>query len=80
MVLVWMAMVLLTRGGVITKSRLVPARLGLATWAVAGFMALNTLGNLASGNPFEQTVAASTTGIVAVLAVVLARRGVEPTR
>jgi hypothetical protein len=78
-VLVWMAMVLLTRGGVIAGSRVVPSRrLSFATWAIAGLMSLNTLGNLASGNPFEQSVAATTTGIVAVLAVLLARRGVDP--
>lgn len=78
-VLVWMATVLLTRGGVIGGTKIVPSRhLTLATWAIAGFMALNTLGNLASGNPFEQLVAAPTTGIVAVLAVFLARRGADP--
>jgi hypothetical protein len=77
-VLVWMAMVLLTRGGVVANTTVVPVRrLTLVTWVIAGFMALNTLGNLASGNPFEQMVAAPTTGIVAVLAVFLARRGAD---
>lgn len=76
--LVWMAMVLLTRGGVIAGARVVPSRhLALGTWMIVAFMALNTLGNLASGNPFEQLVAAPTTGLVAVIAGYLARRGVD---
>lgn len=78
-ILVWMAMVLLTRGGVIPRTRIVPSRfLTVETWAIAGFMALNTLGNLASGNAFEQLVAAPATALVAALAVFLARRGVDP--
>lgn len=77
--LLWMALVLLTRGGVTPRTRIVPSRrLGTVTWAIAGLMALNTLGNLASGNPFEQVVAAPTTALVAVVAVFLARRGVDP--
>ena len=78
-VLGWMALVLLTRGGVVPQTRIVPSRyLKVETWAIAGVMALNTLGNLASGNPFEQLVAAPVTATVAASAVFLALRGVDP--
>lgn len=77
-VLTWMALVLLTRGGVIPKTRIVPSRyLRVETWAIAGLMALNTLGNLASGNPFEQLVFAPATALLTALAVYLAIRGVD---
>ena len=78
-VLGWMALVLLTRGGVVSRTRIVPSRyLQAQTWAIAGVMALNTLGNLASGNSFEQLVAAPVTATVAATAVFLALRGVNP--
>lgn len=77
-VLAWMALVLLTRGGVMPKTKIVPARhLRVETWAIAVVMGLNTLGNLASGNPFEQTVFAPATAVLTALAVYLAVRGVE---
>lgn len=77
-VLTWMALVLLTRGGVIPKTRVVPSRyLRVETWAIAGLMAINTLGNLASGNPFEQLVFAPATALLTALAVYLAMRGVD---
>ena len=78
-VLGWMALVLLTRGGVVSRTRIVPSRyLKVETWAIAGVMALNTLSNLASGNSFEQLVAAPVTATVAASAVFLALRGVSP--
>lgn len=78
-VLSWMALVLLTRGGVVSRTKIVPSRhLKVETWAIAGVMTLNTLGNLASGNSFEQLVAAPVTATVAAIAVFLALRGVDP--
>lgn len=77
-VLTWMALVLLTRGGVIPRTKIVPSRyLGVETWAIAGLMAINTVGNLASGNPFEQLVFAPATALLTALAVYLAMRGVD---
>lgn len=78
LVLTWMALVLLTRGGVMPATRIVPSRhLRVETWAIAGSMALNTVGNLASGNPFEQLVFAPITALVAAVAAYLAMRGVD---
>ena len=77
-VLAWMGLVLLTRGAVIRRPRVVPSRhLGVETWAIGGLMALNTAGNLASGNPVEQFVFAPATALLTALAVYLALRGVE---
>lgn len=78
-VLGWMALVLLARGGVIQARGPIPSRyLGVETWGIAGLMAINTIGNLASGNLFEQLVFAPAAATVAVCAGVLALRGVDP--
>jgi hypothetical protein len=65
-ILLGFALVMLARAGVIIwpgiAGFLVPT-----AWAIAGFLALNTLGNLASKSSFERTVLAATTAVLAVL-------------
>ena len=46
--------------------------LGPAAWAIAVFLALNTLGNLASKSLLERTVFAATTAALAVLSAYVA--------
>lgn len=74
-VLVWVSLVVLARAGVIRNSPIPPRHLTRATWVIAGFMALNTLGNLASGNAFEQQVLGPVTAVLAVLTAFVAYRG-----
>lgn len=76
-VLVWMALVVLARAGVTRTSPIAPRYLTRTTWIIAGFMALNTLGNLASGNAFEQQVLGPITAVMAVLTAVVAHRGLD---
>jgi hypothetical protein len=38
-----------------------------ASWAIAGFLVLNSVGNLASKSRFEQTALAATTAVLADL-------------
>jgi hypothetical protein len=57
-----MAAVVFRGGGVIGR----PARwLGPATWTIAGFLAVNTLGNLASTSTVERFAFAPTTAVAA---------------
>lgn len=72
--LVWMALVVLARAGVIRTSPISPRYLNRATWIIAGYMALNTITNLASGNAFEQQVLAPTSAVMAALTAVVAYR------
>lgn len=70
-VLVGMATVVSRRAGLIGR----PARwLTPATWTVAGYFALNTVGNLASSSDVERYVFGSATAVAAALAAVVARR------
>ena len=52
--------------------------LGPATWVLAGFLLLNTLGNLASKSRLERTVLAATTATLAVLCAYVAWTGGGP--
>ncbi len=72
--LIWMALVVLARAGVIRSSPIANRHLSRATWMIAVYMALNTLGNLASGNPFEQQVFGPITAVLAALTAVVAYR------
>lgn len=66
-----MATIVLRRAGLIGH----PARwLGPATWTIAGFLAVNTIGNLASTSPVERFVLAPTTAVAAGLAATVAHR------
>ena len=73
--LIWMLLVVLARAGVARIDPVKRAYLAGFTWAVAGFMALNTLGNVASQNLFEQRVLAPVTAVLTAFTVVVARRG-----
>jgi hypothetical protein len=70
-VLVGMATVVTRRAGVIGR----PAGwLTPATWSIAGYFALNTVGNLASTSDVERFVFAPATAVAAALTAVVARR------
>ncbi len=55
------ALVMLARVGVLGWPAGIAGVLVPASWAIAGFLVLNTLGNLASKSRFERTVLAATT-------------------
>ena len=66
-----MATIVLRRAGLVGR----PARwLGPATWTIAGFLAVNTIGNLASTSPVERFVFAPATAVAAGLAATVAHR------
>jgi hypothetical protein len=70
-VLIGMATVVTRRAGLIGR----PARwLTPVTWTVAGYFALNTVGNLASTSSIERYVFGPTTAVAAALTAVVARR------
>ena len=61
------AAVMLGRAGVIDWPTGIAGLLVPASWVIAGFLVLNTLGNLASKSRFERTVLAATTAVLALL-------------
>jgi hypothetical protein len=61
------AVVVVARSGSIGWPPEAASLLGPACWVIAGYMALNTLGNLKSKSRLERTVFASLTAILAVL-------------
>lgn len=61
------ACVVLARAGVIGWPVGLTAVLAPAAWVIAGFLVLNTVGNLASKSRFERTALAATTAVLAVL-------------
>jgi hypothetical protein len=66
-----MAGVVLRRAGLVGH----PTRwLGPATWTIAGFLAVNTIGNLASTSSIERLVFAPATAAAAGLVAIVARR------
>jgi hypothetical protein len=66
-----MAAIVLRRAGLVGH----PARwLGPATWTIAGFLAVNTIGNIASTSPVERYVFAPATAVAAGLAATVAHR------
>ena len=72
------AVALTTMAAVVTcRARLIgrPARwLAPATWAIAGFLAINTLGNLASASAVERFVFGPATAVAAALTAIVAYR------
>lgn len=68
-VLTGMAAVVGRRAGLIGRPA---AWLGPATWAIAGYLALNTVGNLASTSPVERFVSGPATAVAATGAAVVA--------
>ena len=70
-----MAGVVLRRAGLVGQ----PARwLGPATWTIAGFLAVNTVGNIASTSPVERFVFAPATAVAGVLTAFVAHRTRRP--
>jgi hypothetical protein len=65
--LVAFAWVVLARAGVLGWPVGLAGLLVPAVWVIAGFLVVNTLGNLASKSRFERTVLAATSGALAVL-------------
>lgn len=61
------AIVVLARAGVIGYPAAAAGFLAAACWAAAGFLVLNTLGNLASKSRIERTLFAATTATLALL-------------
>jgi hypothetical protein len=71
-VLVGGALVILARAGAIGWPAGATGLLVPAAWAIAAFLVLNTLGNLASKSRLERTVFAATTAALAVLSAYVA--------
>jgi hypothetical protein len=71
-ILVGGALVILARAGAIGWPAGATGLLIPATWAIAAFLVLNTLGNLASKSRLERTVFAATTAALAVLSAYVA--------
>ena len=74
-VLVGAALVILARAGIIGWPSGGAGLLAPASWAIAGFLVLNTLGNLTSRSRLERTVLAATTAVLAVLCAYVAIDG-----
>jgi hypothetical protein len=71
-ILVGGTLVILARAGAIGWPAGADGLLAPAAWAIAAFLALNTLGNLASKSRLERTVFAATTAALAVLSAYVA--------
>jgi len=71
-ILVGCALVILARAGAIGWSAGARGLLAPGSWTIAAFLALNTLGNLASKSRLERTVFAATTAALASLSVYVA--------
>lgn len=67
LLLIGFALVILARAGVTGWPVGITGVLAPAPWVIAGYMVLNTLGNLASKSRIERTVFAATTAVLAVL-------------
>lgn len=73
-VLLGMATVVLARAGVMRRFTSWRALTGV-TWGIAGYMALNTVGNLASQSDLERFLFGRATFVLAVLTAYVAYRG-----
>jgi hypothetical protein len=71
-ILVGGALVILARAGALGRPADAMGLLAPASWAIAAFLVLNTLGNLASKSRIERTVFAAITAILAVLSAYVA--------
>lgn len=65
------AWIVLTRAGLIGPGN-APTVVRIATWVFAGFMCLNTLGNLASKSPVERKVMTPVTLVLAACFITVA--------
>ena len=77
-ILLLAALIALAQGGLISWSPIPEGWLTAATWLLAGFLVLNTLGNLSSESRFEKIVFAPVTAVLVVLLVILALTGDGP--
>lgn len=77
-VLALAALVVLAQAGVTNSSPIPSGTLRGVTWAIAGFMVLNTLGNLASKSSIERRIFGPTTALLVVLCVIVALNGDGP--
>ena len=66
------AIVVLARAGLIGWPVEAAGVLPPAAWIIAGYMALNTLGNVTSKSRFERTIFATVTALLAVLSAYVA--------
>jgi hypothetical protein len=71
-ILVGCSFVIRARAGAIGWPASAMGLLAPASWAIAAFLVLNTLGNLASKSRLERTVFAATTAALAVLSAYVA--------
>jgi hypothetical protein len=74
-ILLGAAVVIVARAGLIRLPAGAAGILAPASWVIAGFLALNTLGNLRSRSRLERTVFASITAVLAVLSAYVALFG-----
>ena len=74
-VLIWMAGVILARADLVAINPVPPRWLARTVWIIAGYMTLNTLGNLASTSTVEQLVFGPVTATIAATAAVVAHHG-----
>jgi hypothetical protein len=74
-VLVGAAVVILARAGLIGWPSGGASLLAPASWAIAGFLVLNTLGNLISRSRVERTIFAAITALLALLCAYVALAG-----
>jgi hypothetical protein len=79
LVLVGAAVVILARAGLIGWPSGGANLLAPASWAIAGFLVLNTLGNLTSRSRRERTILAAASAVLAVLCAYVALTGGNPT-
>lgn len=79
LILILAALVILAQASILSWSPLPIRSLTAATWTIAGYMAINTFGNVASQSSFERFVLGPTTALIAVLCVVVANNGTGPT-
>ena len=77
-VLLLAALIVMAQGGLIGWSPIPESWLTPATWLLAGFMTLNTVGNISSESRFEKVIFGPTTGVLVVLLVILAITGDGP--
>lgn len=74
-VLIWMAGVILARADLVAINPVPPRWLTHTAWIIASYMALNTIGNLASTSTFEQLVLGPVTATIAATAAIVANHG-----
>ena len=75
LLLIWMLTVIMARADLTSLKPVPTGWLRRCAWTIAGYMAFNTAGNLASQSTTEQRVFAPITLIMAILTAYVAHRG-----